>query len=80
MWDVFSTFNSKTAEKFFSHALKQRNDEVKEGDKNVEVWEDVLNQLHSANYFSKKGEALYKSKQVKITQMFKERERRKLRL
>ena len=52
MWDVFSTFNSKTAEKFFSHALKQRNDEVKEGDKNVEVWEDVLNQLHSANYFS----------------------------
>ena len=66
MWDVFSTFNSKTAEKFISHALKQRNEEVKEGDKTVEVWEDVLNQLHSANYFSKKkGKALYMLKASK---------------
>ena len=67
IWDVFSTFNNKTAEKFISHALKQRNEEVKEGDKTVEVWEDVLNQLHSANYFSKKkGKALYMLKASKV--------------
>ena len=74
MWDAFSTFNSKTDEKFISHALKQRNEEVKEGDKNVEVWDDVLNQLHSANYFSKKkGKALYMLKASKDYTKFKER-------
>ena len=42
------------ANKFISHSLKERNLENKEGDKTVEVSEDVLNQLHSAHYFSKK--------------------------
>ena len=40
------------ANKFISHSLKERDLENKEGDKTV-VFEDVLNQSHSAHYFQK---------------------------
>ena len=43
-----------------SFSLKERNLKDKEGERTVEVSEDVLNQLHGARYFSrKKGKALY---------------------
>ena len=48
------------ADKFISHSLKQRNLDGAEGERTVEVSEDVLNQLHDAHYFSKKkGKALF---------------------
>ena len=48
------------ANKFIAHSLKERNHKDQEGDKTIEVSEDVLNQLHSAHYFSKKkGKALF---------------------
>ena len=46
--------------KFIAHSLKERNHKDQEGDKTIEVSEDVLNKLHSAHYFSKKkGKALF---------------------
>ena len=60
MWDIFSTKDSSMANKFISHSLKERNLKDFEGERTVEVSEDVLNQLHSAHYFSKKkGKALF---------------------
>lgn len=51
MWDVFSTKDSVIAAKFVSHSLKQRSMEDRQGERTVEVSEDVLNQLHAAHYF-----------------------------
>ena len=67
MWNIFSTFNNDLAHKFVMHSMKQRTtQEEKEGEKTVVVSEDVLNQLHSANYFSKKkGKALFMLKASK---------------
>ena len=60
LWDKISTLDPDLANKFISHSLKERNLENKEGDKTVEVSEDILHQLHSAHYFSKKkGKALF---------------------
>ena len=60
MWDIFSTKDSSMANKFISHSLKERNLKDSEGERTVEVSEEVLNQLHSAHYFSKKkGKALF---------------------
>ena len=60
MWDIFSTKDSSTANKFIFHSLKERNLKDNEGERTVEVSEDVLNQLHSVHYFSKKkGKALF---------------------
>ena len=60
MWDIFSTKDSSTVTKFISHSLKERNLKDFEGERTVEVSEDVLNQLYSNNYFSKKkGKALF---------------------
>ena len=60
MWDIFSTKDSNIANKFISHSLKERNLKDFEGERTLEVSEDVLNQLHSAHYFSKKkGKALF---------------------
>ena len=60
MWDIFSTKDSSMANKFISHSLKERSLKDNEGERTVEVSEDVLNQLHSAHYFSKKkGKALF---------------------
>ena len=60
LWDIFWTMDSDLANKFIAHSLKERNLKDQEGDKTVEVSEDVLNQLHSAHYFSKKkGKALF---------------------
>ena len=60
MWDIFSTKDSIMANKFISYSLKERNYENDEGERTVEVSEDVLNQLHAAHYFSKKkGKALF---------------------
>ena len=48
------------ANKFITHSLKQRNLDVTEGERTIEVSEDVLNQLHGVHYFSKKkGKALF---------------------
>ena len=54
LWDIFWTMDSDLANKFIAHSLKERNHKDQEGDKTIEVSEDVLNQLHSAHYFSKK--------------------------
>ena len=60
MWDVFRTRNLSMAHKFNSHSLNEWNRKVSEGERMVEVSEEVLNQLHSAHYFSKKkGKALF---------------------
>ena len=60
MWHIFSTKDSIMANKFISYSLKWRNYENDEGERTVEVSEDVLNQLHAAHYFSKKkGKALF---------------------
>ena len=48
MWDIFCTRDSNIANRFISHSLKERNQEEKEGERTVEVSEDVLNQLHAA--------------------------------
>ena len=56
----FSTKDSNMANKFIFHSLKQRNLDDTEGERTVEVSEDVLNQLHGVYYFSKKkGKALF---------------------
>ena len=66
MWDIFCTRDSNIANRFISHSLKERNQEEKEGERTVEVSEDVLNQLHAAHYFSKKkGKALFMLKASK---------------
>ena len=60
LWDIFWTMDPDLANKFIAHSLKERNLKDQEGDKTIEVSEDVLNQLHSAHYFSKKkGKALF---------------------
>ena len=60
LWDIFWTMDPDLANKFIAHSLKERNHKDQEGDKTIEVSEDVLNQLHSAHYFSKKkGKALF---------------------
>ena len=60
MWDVFSSFNEDVAQKFIKHAMNQRTEEEGEGDRTVEISQEVLDQLEAANYFSKKkGRALY---------------------
>ena len=46
--------------RFVSHSLNQRSKHESNEDKTIEVTEDVLNQLHGANYFSKKkGKVLF---------------------
>ena len=51
------------ANKFVNHSLKQRSKCEENEDRTIEISEDVLNQLHSANYFSKKkGKALFNLK------------------
>ena len=46
--------------KFISHSLKQRNLNDTEGERTVEVLEDVINHLYGVHYFSKKkGKALF---------------------
>ena len=46
--------------KFISHSLKERILKDKESERTVEVSEEVLNQLHSEHYFSKKkGKGLF---------------------
>ena len=60
LWDIFWTMDRDLVNTFIAHSLKERNHKDQEGDKTVEVLEDVLNQLHSAHYFSKKkGKALF---------------------
>ena len=59
MWDVLTTRNSSMAHKFNSHSLKEWNRKDCEGERTVEVSEEVLNQLHSAHYFSKKKGKAY---------------------
>ena len=60
MLEIFSTGDSNMANKFISFSLKERNLKDEEGDRTVEVSEDVLNQLNAALNFSiKKGKALY---------------------
>ena len=54
MLDIFSTRDSNMANKFISFSLKERNIKDEEGERTVEVSEDVLNQFHAAHYFSKK--------------------------
>ena len=54
MWDVFSTRDTSMAHKFISHSLKKRNRKDSEGERIIEISEEVHNQLHSAHYFSKK--------------------------
>ena len=60
LWDIFWTMDSDFANKFIVHSLKEKNLKDQEGDKTIEVSEDVLNQLHLVHYFSKnKGKALF---------------------
>ena len=60
MWDIFCTNNQEMANKLVNHSLSQRSKQEGNEDKTIEVTEDVLNQLHGANYFSKKkGKALF---------------------
>ena len=54
MWDIFITKDSIMVNKFISYSLKERNYEYNEGERTVEVLEDVLNQLHAAQNLSKK--------------------------
>ena len=57
---IFWTMNPDLVNKFIVHSLKERNHKDQEGNKTIEVSEDVLNQLHSAHYFSKKkGKVLF---------------------
>ena len=66
MWDIFCTHNQEMANRFVSHSLNQRSKHESNEDKTIEVNEDVLNQLHGANYFSKKkGKALFMLKDGK---------------
>ena len=60
LWDIFWTMDPDLANKSIAHSLKERNQKDQEGDKTIEVCEDVLNQLYSAHYFSKKkGKVLF---------------------
>ena len=64
------------ANKFISHSLNERNLKNLEGERTVEVSEDVLNQLHSAHYFSKKKDkALFMLSVSKELGAIKEKER-----
>ena len=76
MWDIFSTKDSSMANKFISHSLKERNLKDSKGERTVEVSEEVLNQLHSAHYFSKKkGKAFFCFLLQKNLEQSKARER-----
>ena len=80
MWDIFSTKDSSMANKFISYSLKKRNLKDFEGERTVEVSEDVLNQLHSANYFSKKkGKALFMLSASKELGAIKRKRKREIR-
>ena len=60
MWDIFCTQNPEIANKFVKNSLTQRSKQEGNEEKIIEVTENFLNQLHSANYFSKKkGKALF---------------------
>ena len=54
MWNTFSTKDSSMTLKFISHLLKKRSRKDNECEAIVEVSEEVLNQMHSALYFSNK--------------------------
>ena len=43
MWDIFRTKDSSMANKFISYSLKERNRKDKDGERTVEVSEEVLN-------------------------------------
>nr|AAA62603.1 ORF3 [Moneuplotes crassus] len=77
MWDIFSTLDSDLAIKFVRHSIEQRTQEVKEGDKTIEVSEEVLNDMKSVKYFTqKKGKALYMLKANKKYTNVKRKRRR----
>ena len=60
LWNIFSTKDSSMANKFISHSLKERNLKDKDDERTVEVSEEVLNQLPSTHYISKKkGKVLF---------------------
>ena len=57
---IYSASKTQAWQISLYHSLKKRNLKDKEGERTVEVSEEVLNQLHSAHYFSKKkGKALF---------------------
>nr|AAA91342.1 ORF3 [Moneuplotes crassus] len=77
MWDVFSTLDSDLAFQFVKFAIDQRAEEENEGDKTIEIDEDVLRDMKSVKYFSKKkGKALYMLKANKDYTTVKRKRRR----
>ena len=59
MWEIFCTHNQEMANRFVSHSLNQRSKHEGNENKTIEVTEDVFNQLHGVNYYSKKKEKPY---------------------
>ena len=55
---IFSTKDSIMVNKFVSYSLKERNYKNDEGERTVEVSEDVINQLHAAHYSLKRKEII----------------------
>ena len=78
MRDIFCTHNEDMANKFVNHSQKQRSKCEENEDRTVEISEDVLNQLHIANYFSKKkGKALFMLKVGKEIGVIQRKRKRK---
>ena len=77
MWDIFSTLDSELAHEFIKYSISLRSEEEKEGDRTIEISDEILNDLKSVNYFSKKkGKALFMLKSNKdYTQINRKRRR-----
>lgn len=66
LWDLFSTIDNDLALKFVKHSIDKRADEEVAGDKTIEVAEEILAEVKTFNYFSKKkGKALHMMKAKK---------------
>ena len=59
LWDIFWTMDPDLANKFIAHSLKERNHKDQEGDKTIEVSEDVLNHYIQHTIFPKRKEKHY---------------------
>ena len=66
MWDIYNTLDEENANAYIKYAIAQRFKEKEEGDKTVDIYEEVWNEIKQLEYFSKKkGKALFMLKSNK---------------
>ena len=79
LWDLFSTLNNELALKFVKYSIDQRAEEAVEGEKTIEIAEEILDEVKQFRYFSKKrGKALHMMKAKKEFTDVKRKRRREI--